>query len=112
MRFASPILAIFVLFLAVAPSLSLVAKLISAEECKKSCCSHSEQKSSQKENKSDNCCKDFCNPFLSCCNGSALVSESYYLPSKAKYSDQHFTDFKQNPYSAYIADAWNPPKFS
>ena len=79
---------------------------------KDACCQMTKKiHTSPKEKKDNNCCNDMCNPFMSCCNGVALTSESIKLSFHSILADQKFALQKQNLCSAYLADAWHPPKY-
>jgi hypothetical protein len=111
MKFISYILIIHIMFLTVAPSFGIT--MASMNHGKHACC---EKMSAKKEHcpkskKSNDCCNDACNPFMSCCNGCALASQTINLSFHLTSEDQKMVLQKQNLSSAYLAAAWHPPKF-
>jgi hypothetical protein len=104
MKLFSIILSIHILFLTLVPSLPLSAK---HEQCKKSCCS-----STRKPVKNDGCCKDVCNPFMSCCNFHALTMNSEQLITPVIYLTQNFYSPIEIFNFYYVSESWHPPQSS
>lgn len=109
MKFISYILVIHILFLSVAPSLGITMASVNG---KHACCQMAKKAHDcPKEKKDNGCCNDMCNPFMSCCNGVALPSENIKLSFHSITASQKFDLQTQNLSSAYLADAWHPPKY-
>ena len=112
MKSISYFLVIYILFLSVAPSLGITMVSVGMKHGKHSCCQMTKKRHDcPKEKKDKDCCNDGCNPFMSCCNGCALASESIKLSFHSTTAEQKMDLQKQNLSSVYLADAWHPPKF-
>lgn len=110
MKLLSIILCLHVLFLTVAPALSMTFVSVENKECKKSCCSS--EKDTQKPTKQNNdCCNDdACNPFMICCNCFALITQPQDVTVPFTYINQKFNVLSETNNSDFLSDAWNPPK--
>jgi hypothetical protein len=108
MRILSTILVFHVLFLTITPTLPVMFGF--KEHCKKSCCVVKQKKQNQ-SNKG--CCNNgSCNPFMVCCNSYALIVDIQTFFSPLNYSNKKFDATITICNSAFLSDAWHPPKIS
>jgi hypothetical protein len=110
MKILSVIFSIHILFLTIAPALPLVFNAVKGESCKSSCCTeHKQQK--QNHSQDNNCCNNgICNPFMSCCNGYALLTHQKGLSPYFAYLNQKFQVLSETLNTGFSSDAWHPPK--
>ena len=109
MKLFSILLGIHVLLLTAVPSLPMVITTIEAVPCKKSCCQTKEPKAPTNQQNKD-CSSGLCNPFMSCCNISALTAQLQKLSIPSEYSNQDFISPIEKPSADFLSDAWHPPK--
>ncbi len=109
MRVFSTIFITYILLLIAAPSLFLLASSVKTMHCERSCCGSKDQPNSPVSKKSNECAGGFCNPFMNCSNCYALIS-GLHVSAFFTYADQKFNALTENLNSAFLSDAWHPPK--
>jgi hypothetical protein len=112
MKLISSILIIHILLLTVAPAISGMSFFQKKMHCNKSCCSTDNVGSRTHRSKQNrDCCKNgICNPFMACCNCSALTVQVKHISSPFTYLNQQFNIETKVFSSNFLSDAWNPPK--
>jgi|SRR6185437_3860740 len=108
MKVLSIIFVIHILFLTIAPALSMTPGSFEQKQCKKKSCCNTNKETKNSTQKKD-CCSS-CNAFMACCNGYALNSEPQNIFAPFVYSNQGFIIITENNDSDFLSDAWNPPK--
>lgn len=109
MRLFSIILSLHVLFLTIAPALSMTFVSVENKECNDDCCS-SEKESQEPVKQNDGCRNTVCNPFMMCCNCFALITQPQDVSVPFTYINQKFSKLSETNNSDFLSDAWNPPK--
>lgn len=56
------------------------------------------------------CCRYACNPFMACCNCSALIATYSGVTVPFYYTASSYKTYSENHYSGFQSKAWNPPK--
>ena len=110
MKVVALLLSFHILCLALAPPAMINILLPVTNMSKKACCSSDKKQSPPVHQQQKDCCGGICNPFMSCCNGHALLSKSLSLSVPFSYLTQEFNNLSETQLSDYSADTWNPPK--
>lgn len=112
MKWQSYILAFWVVFLTVQPTIAF-ANSQQESECCGSCCEN-ESSNQKKDQPTKNDCKDQnCNPFQSCgCCLGFTVRTSLLKIEAPELQKSILTITKENSISHYSPDVWQPPKIS
>jgi len=109
MKLLATILSIHILFLTVTPAFpKAISAAMETADCKKSCCSNEHD---AKKTTDTDCC-NICNPFMVCCNCSALTNQAQQIIVPFVYSNQKFNISSETNKSDFSSDAWNPPKMA
>lgn len=106
MRIFSTILLLNILLLTIAPQLSIPSFFNHKKLTHKSCCSNHKKK----EGKMNDCCRYACNPFMACCNCSALVTSYPGITVPFHYSNWSYKIYSETWFPGFLSKAWNPPK--
>jgi len=116
MKFFTLALATLILFLTAKPGIDLISWQTDTEQ---GCCggqckiSAEDEKSSEQQNKKDDCSGNTCNPFLSC---GKCVLQNQTLPalelSKPEISTKQNFNYLPAFTSQFAFDFWQPPKIA
>lgn len=108
MKIFSTIFVTYIFLLTTAPSVAMVVSSFT-ENCNSNCCSKKQQPNKPAQEQEGCCNNGAVNPFMSCCNGSALTANQHFFPSLVS-TNQKFRALTENLNSVFLADAWHPPK--
>lgn len=93
------------------PALANSSLFNSNSHCSKSCCSSDKSTENHKQPNHNDCCKNgACNPFMICCNCSALVVQIKQMHVPFAYLSKNFNIETQVFTSNFLPDTWHPPK--
>ncbi len=93
------------------PALANASLFKSNSHCSKSCCSSDKSTENHKQPNHNDCCKNgACNPFMICCNCSALVVQIKQMHVPFAYLSKNFNIETQVFTSNFLPDTWHPPK--
>jgi hypothetical protein len=107
MKLVSLILSIHVLFLTISPAMASSCFFLN-NNCTKSCCSINKENNTHLQK---NCCKNgICNPFMICCNYSALIVYIKKVMLYSTYLKKQYNLKREMITFAYTADTWHPPE--
>lgn len=113
MKLLSYLLAFFVVFLTIQPTIALANEKPETNCCGSSCCSEEEETPKDtKQNKND-CSNQNCNPFQSCgcCIGFTVKAGFNQIQPPIVQQPLHVSKVESS-ISHYSPDVWQPPKTS
>jgi len=115
MKVTAVLLAIFVSFLTLKPSLDVIVSHFTSSEqsCKNTeCLPFANADSSDEEGQGKGCEGKTCNPFHLCTSGIVLVNEVFNFEDVQQYfhSAKELFNYQSSITSSYTSEFWHPPK--